>query len=65
MDLYIVVIEFDEDSVYFTEMTKAQADRMRRVLSSGKYKYSVNKIRNAPGFNRYQDLMHDFKDISS
>ena len=62
-ELYIIEIEFDETSIYFAEMTDVQANKMRRTLSARNQKYSVKKIRNAPGFNSYEALMHDFEEL--
>ncbi len=60
--LYIITVEMDEDSIYFTEMTEREATYMRRVLRRGQLKFSVQKIKKAPGFNKYVDLVEDFKD---
>jgi hypothetical protein len=62
--LYIISIDMDEESVYFTEMTERQATAMRKVLSRQPLKFSVDKIKDAPGFNKYGDLMVDFKDLA-
>ena len=62
--LYIITVEMDEDSEYFTEMTERQATAMRKVLSRQPLKFSVDKIKGAPGFNKFSDLMADFKDLA-
>lgn len=62
--LYIVTIDLGgEDSVYFTEMTAAQADQMRGLLRRSHEKFSITTIKRAPGFNSYGALMKDFVDF--
>ena len=62
-DLYIVTIELDEDSIYFTSMTPAQATEMKKALGKLSHNWTLYKIRNAPGFNSYDDLMSTVKDM--
>lgn len=62
--LYIVTIDLGgEDSVYFTEMTSAQAENMRRLIRHGGQPFSVTAIKRAPGFNSYGALMKDFREF--
>lgn len=63
-ELYIIEIEYDAPSVFFTEMTVTQANKMRQTLSKSGHQYSVKKIRNAPGFHSFEGLMHDFEDMA-
>jgi hypothetical protein len=62
--LYIVTIDMGgEDSIYFTEMTTAQADQMRSLLRQSHEKYTITTIKRAPGFNPYGALMRDFAEF--
>lgn len=59
----MITIHLDEDSVYFAEMTEAQADKMEDVLSKSKYPWDIEKIKESPGFHSFKDLMKDFKEL--
>ena len=61
--LYVITIELDEDSEYFTEMTVLQAKRMEKVLEKSGYNFNIEQIKKAEGFNSFADLMRDFKDF--
>jgi hypothetical protein len=61
---YIITIDLGgEDSVYFTEMTSQQAEKMRQLIRQSGEKFSVTPIRKADGFNSYDDLMENFEDF--
>ena len=64
-ELYVITVELDGDSIYFTEMTPAQARKMRAALGRTGYTYHIQKIRQAPGFNDYEGLMGTFEDWRS
>ena len=62
--LYIITIDLGgEDSVYFTEMTLAQAEQMRGLLRQSHERWTITTIRKAPGFNPYGALMKDFEEF--
>lgn len=62
--LYIVTVDMGgEDSVYFTEMTAAQAEDMRLLIRQGGQPFSVTAIKRAPGYNSYGALMRDFQEF--
>lgn len=63
--LYVITVELDEDSVYFTEMTPAESSRMRAALERTGLPFSIQKIRQAPGYNDYEGLMGTFRDWRS
>ena len=62
--IYIITIDLGgEDSVYFTEMTAQQAEKMKQLIRQSGEKFTVTPIRRAPGFNAYGLLMKDFEDF--
>jgi hypothetical protein len=63
-DLYIITIELDEDSIYFTSMTPAQAKEMRKALGKMHHAWTLYKIKSAPGFNSYADLLETVRDMA-
>ena len=63
-ELYTIIVELDEDSVYFADLTPREAAALRYVLRGVGYKYSVRKIRGGPGYNSFRQLMHMFKDMA-
>jgi hypothetical protein len=64
-DLYIITIELDEDSEYFAELDESEAAQLRRVLGKLRQKWSMTKIKDAPGFNSFNDLKSTFLDMAS
>lgn len=64
-DLYIITIELDEDSEYFAELDENEVAQLRRVLGKLKEKWKVTKIKEAPGFNSFEDLKATFLDMAS
>lgn len=64
-DLYIIVLELDEDSVYFTEMTRGEATAMSRALTRTGHKFTMSQIRMADGFSDYPELLETIKDMGA
>lgn len=58
--MYVITLEMDEDSVYFTELTERQADQLRGLFRRCPWKFSVRKIKGAPGYTTFSNLVADF-----
>lgn len=50
-ELYVIAVDLDEESTYFAELTPDQVTCLKDVLKKTGYLFSVEKVKDAPGFN--------------